>query len=302
VIAYIGIGSNLGDRAAYAERALTEIATLGGVARVSSFYRTAPWGNPDQPWYLNAVVAIETALPPRTLLERLRAIEESMGRVRDERWAPRTIDLDLLLYDDLELDEPGLRVPHPYLRERAFVLVPLAEIDGRFAALRDALAESELAGVVRIEREIVTKMPELEIRSVSKRIGALARFLSESGAARVRIERGDDAIEVAAGRRRRSSAESLRGDGAIESAAARVDTIKADLVGIFHLSRPAPAGGEVVDGDRELGYIEALGIRTPVHSIGAGRIVAVAATDGAAVEYGQALFLISRGLRGSLNF
>jgi 2-amino-4-hydroxy-6-hydroxymethyldihydropteridine diphosphokinase len=295
VIAYIGIGSNLGNRAAYAERALREIATVGEITRVSSFYRTAPWGNPDQPWYLNAVVAIETALPPRTLLERLRAIEERMGRVRDERWTPRTIDLDLLLYDDLELDEPDLLVPHPYLRERAFVLVPLAEIESRFATLRDALAESELAGVVRIERENVKKMLEQQISSVAERIGALARFLSESGAARVRIERGDDAIEVAAGRRRRSSPESSRVDGATESASVRVDTIKADLVGIFHLSRPAPMDGEVVNADRELGYIEALGIRTPVHGIGAGRIVSVAAVDGAAVEYGQALFLISRG-------
>ncbi|MBV9334106.1 MAG: 2-amino-4-hydroxy-6-hydroxymethyldihydropteridine diphosphokinase [Candidatus Eremiobacteraeota bacterium] len=295
MIAYIGIGSNLGDRAAYAERALREIATLGGITGVSSFYRTAPWGNPNQPWYLNAVVAIETALSPRVLLERLRAIESSMGRVRGERWAPRTIDLDLLLYDDLELDEPGLRVPHPYLRERAFVLVPLAEIDGRFAPLRDALAESELAGVARVERENITEMPEREVSSVVERIGALARFLSESGAARVRIERGDDAIEVAAGGRRRASSDGSRGDGAPESGSARVDTIKADLVGIFHLSRPAPAEGETVDGDRELGFIEALGIRTPVHSTDTGRIVSIAATDGAPVEYGQALFLISRG-------
>jgi 2-amino-4-hydroxy-6-hydroxymethyldihydropteridine diphosphokinase len=294
VLAYIGIGSNLGDRAAYAERALHEIAALGTITRVSSFYRTAPWGNPDQPWYLNAVVAIETALPARALLDRMRAIESRMGRVRDEHWAPRTIDLDLLLYDDLELNEPNLRVPHPYLRERAFVLVPLAEIDGRFATLRDALAESELAGVVRIERENVAAMPEQQISSVAERIGALARFLAESGAARVRIERGDDAVEVAAGRRRASS-DASGGDGATEIGSARVDTIKADLVGIFRLGRPAPVDGEIVDGDRELGYIEALGIRTPVHSTSAGRIVSVAATDGAAVEYGQALFLISRG-------
>ncbi|HLX25959.1 MAG TPA: 2-amino-4-hydroxy-6-hydroxymethyldihydropteridine diphosphokinase [Candidatus Cybelea sp.] len=291
--AYIGIGSNLGDRTANAERALGEIASLGSVKRVSSFYRTAPWGNPDQPSYLNAVVAIETTLSPRTLLERLRSIEERMGRVRGERWGPRTIDLDLLLYDDLELDEPDLRIPHPYLRERAFVLVPLAEVDGRFETLRDALTESELAGVVRIERESVTEMPDQRITSVTERIAVLARFLSENDVARVRVERGDEAIEVTAGGRGLSSLRSR--EATAESASARVDTIKADLVGIFHLSRPAPSDGDAFDGDRELGYIEALGIRTPVHSIGPGRIVAVAATDGAAVEYGQALFLISRG-------
>jgi 2-amino-4-hydroxy-6-hydroxymethyldihydropteridine diphosphokinase len=295
VIAYIGIGSNLGDRNANAERALREMRTLGSVTRVSSFYRTVPWGNPDQPWYLNAVAAIETTLSPRTLLERLRAIEATMGRVRGERWGPRTIDLDLLLYDDLEVDEPDVRVPHPYLRERAFVLVPLAEIDGQFAQLRDAIAESELAGVVRVERESVTEMPEQRLSSVSERIGVLARFLSESGAARVRIERGDDAIEVAARGRARSNLARSRGDGASEAGSMRVDTIKADLVGIFHLSRPAPADGDALDADRELGFIEALGIRTPVHSMGAGRIVAVAATDGTPVEYGQPLFLISRG-------
>ena len=294
-LAYIGIGSNLGDRTANAERALREIRVLGSVARISSFYRTAPWGNPDQPWYLNAVVALETTLPPQTLLERLRAIESTMGRVRGKRWGPRTIDLDLLLYDDLNLDEPNLRVPHPHLRERAFVLVPIAEIDGRFTPLRDALAESELAGVARIERESVMEMPEQQILSLTERIGALARFLSETDAARVRIERGDDVIEIAAGERRRSIAARSHGEALGESGSARVDTIKADLVGIFHLSRPAPSDGEIVDGDRELGYIEALGIRTPVHSIGAGRIVSVSAIDGTPVEYGQPLFLISRG-------
>jgi 2-amino-4-hydroxy-6-hydroxymethyldihydropteridine diphosphokinase len=295
VRAYIGIGSNLGDRAANAERALREMRALGSVTRVSSFYRTAPWGKPDQPWYLNAVAQLETTLAPRTLLERLRAIETTMGRVRGERWSPRTIDLDLLLYADLEVDEPDLRVPHPYLRERAFVLVPLAEIDDRFAQLRDALAEAELAGVVLVERESVTEMPQQRLSSVSERIGALARFLSESGAARVRIERGDDAIEISVGGPTRWNDARSRGDGASETGSARVDTIKADLVGIFHLSRPAPADGDALDADRELGFIEALGIRTPVHSMGAGRIVSVAAADGTPVEYGQPLFLISRG-------
>lgn len=293
MIAYIGIGSNLGDRAASAERALRELASLGRVTRVSSFYRTKPWGNPNQPWYLNAAAAIETALPPRTLLERLRAIETAMGRVRSERWGPRTIDLDLLLYGDLDIHETDLQIPHPHLRERAFVLVPLAEVDARFAQLRDALAESELKGVVRVERESATEMPKHRVPSVTERIGALARFLSEGDAVRVRIERGDDAIEISTGGPRRSTAHSR--EAAIETTSARVDTIKAELVGIFHFSRPTPVDGELLESDRELGYVEALGIRTPVHSMGAGRIVAVATTDGTPVEYGQPLFLISRG-------
>ena len=253
-----------------------------------------PWGKADQPWYLNAVASIETILPPLDLLRALHAIEEEFGRSRSERWGPRVIDLDLLLYDDVKIVTPALSVPHPRLAERAFVLVPLSEIDDRFAALRDALSESELAGVERVERESVATMSQEDMLSPSERVRVLARFLSEGEATRVRITRGDDAIEIAAAPRAGVTvAASQR--RASETPSQRVDAVKTDLVGIFHLSRPAAVEGEVFEGDRELGYIEALGIRTPVHSLGAGRLVSIAAADGTAVEYGQALFLIARG-------
>ena len=145
--AYVGIGTNLGDRIGNIERALEAVAGLGTVRAQSSIYRTKPWGKPNQPWFANAVILLETTLPPHDLLDALQRVEKNMGRMRGERWGPRVIDLDLLLYDDCEIDEPELRVPHVHLRERAFVLVPLAEIDGRFKNVRDALPAVERAGV-----------------------------------------------------------------------------------------------------------------------------------------------------------
>lgn len=292
--AYIGIGTNVGDRVANLERAMEALETFGTLLTKSSLYRTAPWGNLAQPWFLNAVVLLKTELAPRKLLARMRRAEHRLGRTARERWGPREIDLDLLLYDDLEIDEPDLRVPHPQLRERAFVLVPLAEIDDRFESLRDMLEASELAGVVRVERESVIPMPEGKLGFAGERVRELARFLAESDATRLRIARGDDYIEIAAGSRRAPATARSSERAAADSGAARVDTIKADLVGIFHAGRPAPVEGEVLDGDRELGYIEALGIRTSVHSMGAGRLVSVATADGSPVEYGQPLFVVAR--------
>ncbi len=292
--AYVGIGSNLGDRFENVERALALMCELGRVVRRSAFYRTEPWGNREQPWFLNAVALIETELSPHSLLRRLHAVEDELGRVRSERWGPRIVDLDLLIFDDCEIDEPGLRVPHPRLRERAFVLVPLAEIDDRFEASRDALHESELAGVARVERESVTVMSE-ERGLASERVRALAHFLAQTDAVRVRVEDAQGEIElVAAAKAPRPPAGSTE-TKAPEVAAQRIDAIKADLVGIFHLSRPAPVEGDMLDGDRELGYIEALGIRTPIHSMGSGRLVSVATADAMPVEYGQPLFLVARG-------
>jgi 2-amino-4-hydroxy-6-hydroxymethyldihydropteridine diphosphokinase len=95
----------------------------------SRLYRSAPWGRADQPEFVNAAVALQTELSPRELLEALLAIERAAGRARDEtRWGPRVLDLDILVYGDRQIDEPGLHVPHPHLHERAFVLLPLAEI------------------------------------------------------------------------------------------------------------------------------------------------------------------------------
>ncbi len=130
VTAYIGLGSNLADPQARLRRAFAELAQLPqSQLRVrSSLYRSAPMGPQDQPDYLNAVAALETALPPLALLAELQAMEAAHQRVRGERWGPRTLDLDLLLYADQTIDLPTLTVPHPGLYERNFVLYPLAEI------------------------------------------------------------------------------------------------------------------------------------------------------------------------------
>jgi 2-amino-4-hydroxy-6-hydroxymethyldihydropteridine diphosphokinase len=129
VTAYIALGANLGDARAALRQAMLAIAALPGVAlqRSSSLYRTAPVESigPD---YLNAVVEISTTLAPPDLLAALQAIEQAAGRERPYRNAPRTLDLDILLYDELTLDSPALTIPHPRMDQRAFVLVPLAEI------------------------------------------------------------------------------------------------------------------------------------------------------------------------------
>jgi 2-amino-4-hydroxy-6-hydroxymethyldihydropteridine diphosphokinase len=126
--AYVGLGANLGDREATMRRA---IELLGDdVVAVSTFRETDPVGYEDQPPFLNGALALETELSPRALLERLLAVERDLGRTRDgPRYGPRTIDLDLLLYGDEVVDEPGLRVPHPRLEERRFALEPLFELD-----------------------------------------------------------------------------------------------------------------------------------------------------------------------------
>jgi 2-amino-4-hydroxy-6-hydroxymethyldihydropteridine diphosphokinase len=124
--AYVGVGANLGDREATIEAA---IAALPGVVAVSTLRETDPVGLVDQPRFLNGAVALETMLSARELLDTLLAIEHRLGRERRERWGPRTIDLDLLLYGDETIAEPGLGVPHPRLHERRFALEPLAELD-----------------------------------------------------------------------------------------------------------------------------------------------------------------------------
>ena len=130
-LAYVGLGSNLGDREGAIRRA---VELLGNdpeieVVRESIVRETQPVGYMNQPPFLNAVAELETRLPPRDLLGRLLAIENELGRTRGRRFGPRTIDLDLLLYGEETIDEPGLEVPHPRLHERTFVLEPLAELD-----------------------------------------------------------------------------------------------------------------------------------------------------------------------------
>jgi 2-amino-4-hydroxy-6-hydroxymethyldihydropteridine diphosphokinase len=127
-LAYVALGANLGDRLANIQAALDALGRIGVVRERSSIYETAPVGVTAQPPYLNAVAALETELAPRVLLANLLRIEHERGRVRSFPNAPRTLDLDLLLYDDLVLDEERLTLPHPRMHERAFVLVPLREL------------------------------------------------------------------------------------------------------------------------------------------------------------------------------
>jgi 2-amino-4-hydroxy-6-hydroxymethyldihydropteridine diphosphokinase len=131
VIAYLGLGSNLGDRLANLQGAVDRLASEDGI-RVdasSRVWETAPVGGPVQPDYLNAVVRVDTDLMPGELLAACRRAESALGRERTERWGPRTIDVDVLLYDERAVDEPGLVVPHPRIAERAFVVLPLLELD-----------------------------------------------------------------------------------------------------------------------------------------------------------------------------
>lgn len=128
-IAYIALGSNLGDKEKNLRRALLLLTQQGvEVVRVSSFLSTEPYGVTDQPQFLNAVACVRTSLAPLALLDVLLATELAMGRVRLRHWGERNIDLDLLLYEDVVLDMPRLRLPHPDMQNRDFVLLPLAEI------------------------------------------------------------------------------------------------------------------------------------------------------------------------------
>jgi 2-amino-4-hydroxy-6-hydroxymethyldihydropteridine diphosphokinase len=130
--AYIGIGSNLGPRHATIHAGVRALGNVPGirVVRLSSIIETDPVGPPGQGPYLNAAAELETTLDPHALLDAMLKVERAHGRDRSagERWGPRTLDLDLLIYDDLALDEPGLTLPHPRMHERPFVLRPLAEI------------------------------------------------------------------------------------------------------------------------------------------------------------------------------
>jgi 2-amino-4-hydroxy-6-hydroxymethyldihydropteridine diphosphokinase len=129
-VAYIAIGSNMGDKAGNMMRALEMLDQLDGlkVTKISSFYETEPVGYEDQNWFVNAVAQIETIFPPKELLSALKKTESVIGRKETIRWGPREIDLDLLMYNQLCFDSSDLVIPHPRMHERAFVLVPLVEI------------------------------------------------------------------------------------------------------------------------------------------------------------------------------
>jgi 2-amino-4-hydroxy-6-hydroxymethyldihydropteridine diphosphokinase len=158
VIAFIGLGSNLDDPLVQIRQALVELESISGtrITARSSLYRTSPVGYLEQPDYINAVASVQTTLKPQALLAALLVIENRHGRMRTMRNAPRTLDLDLLLYGDEVLDQDGLTLPHPRLHERAFVLAPLAEIapgamvPGR-GRVEDLLARMDCNGVNRID-------------------------------------------------------------------------------------------------------------------------------------------------------
>jgi 2-amino-4-hydroxy-6-hydroxymethyldihydropteridine diphosphokinase len=157
VRAFIGLGANLGDRLANLQRSVDLLGSTEGVRvlRSSRVYETDPVGGPPQPDYLNAVIEVETDLDPALLLRACLDVEEQIGRSRSVRWGPRTIDLDVLTFgrEEVSLDAPALVIPHPLMHERAFVLVPLLELDAdpilpggrRFGELR--LGPQALSGV-----------------------------------------------------------------------------------------------------------------------------------------------------------
>lgn len=158
-IAYIGLGGNIGDPVVAMAEALHAIDARPDckVLSVSRLYRTPPWGKTDQDWFFNAAAAVETELTPHALLSLCLEIEQSMKRVRIERWGPRTIDIDILAYDDLAVSDDTLTLPHPRMKDRAFVLMPLADlardlkIEGETVA--DRLDTAEKTGIAIADQD-----------------------------------------------------------------------------------------------------------------------------------------------------
>jgi 2-amino-4-hydroxy-6-hydroxymethyldihydropteridine diphosphokinase len=158
----IAMGSNLGDRLDYLQGGLDGLFDTPRITflAVSPVYQTAPVGGPEQPDYLNAVVIAETTMPARAVLERCLSLEDAYGRVRDERWGPRTLDLDLIIYGDEVSNSPGLTLPHPHAHERAFVLAPWHDADPQaqlpgHGPVADLLAALGTAGVARVEGAVL---------------------------------------------------------------------------------------------------------------------------------------------------
>lgn len=162
LLAVVGLGSNLGQSCPILRAACSELDGLPDtrLLRRSRLYRTPAWGKRDQPDFINAAALLETSLAPRALLDGLLAIERDYGRVRaadgSDRWGPRTLDLDLLLYGQKQIDQPGLRVPHPHLHERAFALLPLVEIFPDAIIPGIGPAHEALAGMATDRIEAVT--------------------------------------------------------------------------------------------------------------------------------------------------
>ena len=155
--AYLGLGSNLGDKSRMLRDALDRLDAVPGivVTKRSGFYRTPPWGETNQDWFLNAAAAVETSLPPHALLDACLAVVRSLGRVRERKWGPRTIDIDVLDYAGRDSADETLVLPHPFLLERAFALAPLVEIAPdlviRGTRIADALEGLDRTGIERVE-------------------------------------------------------------------------------------------------------------------------------------------------------
>ncbi len=163
--AVLALGANLGDRVEALQLAVDALAGAGSVLAVSGVYQTAPVGGPEQPDYFNAVVVLETPLSPQALLDLAHDVENAAGRVRLERWGPRTLDVDIIGYDDIVSSDPELTLPHPRAHERGFVLAPWVEVSpdatlpghGRIADLLDTV---ERSGVRRMD-DVALALPEV---------------------------------------------------------------------------------------------------------------------------------------------
>lgn len=312
--AWIGLGANLGEAAETVERAFERLGTLGSVRARSRLYRTQPWGVRDQPAFVNAAAILETSLQPHDLLAGLQAIERDLGRVPSPRWGPRAIDLDLLFYDDLELSSPALSLPHPRALERAFVLVPLAEIDPRYQAALARLSAGERAEVTplsaRTEPPAMTEQRDgaevdrdgADWAALAARVREVAAACVQSDLARLRVRA--DGLDVDLRRSQGATAgppalPEPAGTAALPTANGRtvarvVDELAADVVGVFRFSRPAVALGVTVAPGRELGAVESLGIRNPVTVRAPGTVSGIYVEDGQPVDYGHPLFAIER--------
>lgn len=170
---YLSLGSNLGDRYANLQRAVAELNKKVKITAVSPVFATEPWGDTDQPPFLNICVAALGELPPRELLHQIKTIESDLGRVPERRWGPRLIDIDILFYDGLIIEDEDLVVPHPRLSERAFVLAPLAIINPDLRHPLTGLSVREMLD--RIDTTGVERMFEMPFpASERERMGDLA--------------------------------------------------------------------------------------------------------------------------------